>query len=85
MGLWIETTHWRVRETETENVVTWLIKGTKLLTMSASRFSQDSRVSISIEHRFSNNGLYFEPYTLGTGDYYFHKVSFMNTENKNQC
>lgn len=36
MGLWIETTHWRVRETETGNAVTWLIKGTKLLTMSAS-------------------------------------------------
>lgn len=36
MGLWIETMHWRVRETETGNVVTWLIKGTKLLTMSAS-------------------------------------------------
>lgn len=36
MGLWTETTHWRVRETEMGNVVTWLIKGTKLLTMSGS-------------------------------------------------
>lgn len=25
------------------------------------QISQDSRVSISIEHRFSNSGLYFEP------------------------
>lgn len=48
------------------------------------RFSQDSRVSISIEHRFSNSGLNFEPYTLRTGDY-FHKVCFINTDDNSQC
>ena len=82
MGLWIEARCWRVRDRDRKcGHVTNQRHGT--VNNVSFQFSQDSTVSISIERRFSNGRLYFEPYPLRTGDY-FHKVPFINTDSGGQ-